>query len=74
MGDLDVNVQTNASLGIGNIPNPIRIRVRGKNQACIETTTDVVDGTIRDKIEPIAAIRGYRQVGSQPDCIFPHER
>ena len=58
MGDLDVNVQTNASLGIGNIPNPIRIRVRGKNLACIETTTDVVDGTIRDKIEPIAAIRG----------------
>ena len=73
MGDLDVNVQTNASLGIGNIPNLIRIRVRGKNQACIETTADVVDGTNENEIEPIAAIRGYRQVGSQPEHRFPHE-
>ena len=58
MGNLDVNVQTNTSLGIGNILNPIRICVRGKNPACIETITDVVDGTTRDEIEPVAAIRG----------------
>ena len=73
MGGLDVDVQTNALFRLWSIPNPIQIRVRGKNLACIETITDVVDGTTRDEIEPTAAIRGYRQVRSQPDCIFPHE-
>ena len=73
MGDLDVNVQTNVSLGIGNISNPIQIRVRGKNPACIKTTIDVVDGTIENEIEPIEATRGYRQVGGRPEHRFPHE-
>ena len=58
MGNLDVNVQTNTPFGIQNIPNPIQVRVRGKSPTCIETTTDVVDRTTRDEIEPVAAIRG----------------
>ena len=64
MGNLDVNVQTNTPFGIQNIPNPIQVRVRGKNPTCIETTTDAVDGTIENGIEPTAAIRKYRQVSS----------
>ena len=73
MGDLDVDVQTNTLFRIGNIPNPIQIRVRGKTPTCIKVATDIVDRTIKDEIELIAAIQGYRQVRSQLEHRLPHE-